>query len=368
MRSIFLCILCYFLKISSIISQKTHLMPQFGIKVHDNTFSNVRTTGGRYVMFSPVVGLTLCIKEVPIKFNWQLDFNGLLSAVQKEDSSIIDRYFLQETWISHQIQIHYNIKKNIYLNVGAYWQRNEGVLNHLYPGSFEWKTWGAHLGVGLPISWLNIEYRTRIKLWPNFATVTSSSQHSLLFLYNFNRGKSTEPLDRFIILNGLIGGRFFYTGNIDLLYGEDLLPVGIAPLLGIEVIHRKSGISLNLERDWWIALNGGSPWRNIKGYINSSFIGFGYHKMLKNNHYLRFKLGASFIIDYDLLDELVLSNPDRDKIGTFYQVKGLGTMISYELLPHTDIEAKYTFPFNGYQFFNATRLSLGLVYRYTPNE
>ncbi|MCS6930336.1 MAG: hypothetical protein NZM43_12680 [Saprospiraceae bacterium] len=343
---------------------KLSIRPQLGLRIHDDTFSGVQRVGGRYIMPSPTVGLSIFLDETPLSLNWQTDFNGV---PRVRDTLGLAPSFLSETWISHQLQICYRLK-NLDLYLGGYWQRQEGLGNHLQPETYEWKTWGAHLGVGLPISWLNVEYRTRIRIWPDFAAIISSSQHSLLFLYNFDKKRRPGALDDYLIVNGLIGSRFFYTGNIDLLYGEDLTPIGISPSLGIEIIHKNSNISLNLERDWWIAFNGGSPSRDMKGYINSSFIGLSYHKILKNNRYIRFRLGGSFIIDYDLLDELTVSNPDKDKIGSFYQVKGLGTLISYELLLHTDLEIKYTFPFNGYQFFNLTRLSIGLIYRYNPNR
>jgi hypothetical protein len=185
-------------------------------------------------------------------------------------------------------------------------------------------------------------------------------------LYNLGKRRNPGSVNKTLAINGLTGARFFPTGNIELLTGEDFTPIGIAPLVGIELLHKKSGISLNLERDWWLALNGGSFRRDVKGYINSAFIGLGYHKLLQNDRHIRFRVGGSFIIDYDKLVDISLSTPNKDKLGN-YQVKGIGAMVSYELLPDTDIEIKHTFPWLGDKLFNPTRFSLGLIYRYNPD-
>ncbi len=146
----------------------------------------------------------------------------------------------------------------------------------------------------MPLSWMDIEFRTKIRIEPSFAAL-GSSQHSLLLLYNIDKKRKVKLRNDKITVNGLVGARFFPTHNVELLVGEDLTPIGIAPLIGLEIVHKKSGLSLNLERDWWIAVNGGSFRREVKGYINSAFIGFGYHRLLKNDRFLRFRLGGSFI-------------------------------------------------------------------------
>jgi hypothetical protein len=342
------------------------ISPQFGFRMHDDTYSAAKHGGGRRVLASPTAGIFIHFGKSPVSLGWQTDINGQMS-VPTLDSTDYAIWFLNETWISHQVELRYSFEK-IYLGLGAYWQRREGYINHLIPipGVIEWKTSGLHLSAGLPFSSIDIEYRTRIKLQPDFATIISSSQHSLLLLYNLGKRRNPGSVNKTLAINGLTGARFFPTGNIELLTGEDFTPIGIAPLVGIELLHKKSGISLNLERDWWLALNGGSFRRDVKGYINSAFIGLGYHKLLQNDRHIRFRVGGSFIIDYDKLVDISLSTPNKDKLGN-YQVKGIGAMVSYELLPDTDIEIKHTFPWLGDKLFNPTRFSLGLIYRYNPD-
>lgn len=82
---------------------------------------------------------------------------------------------------------------------------------------------------------------------------------------------------------------------------------------------------------------------------------------------MRFKLGWAAIVDYDKGGKLRQDTPNVNKLTT-YQVKGVGAAISYELFPNTDIEIRHTFPVLGDRLFNPLRTSLGLIYRYNPNN
>jgi hypothetical protein len=135
----------------------------------------------------------------------------------------------------------------------------------------------------------------------------------------------------------------------------------------LEIVHKKSGVSINIERDWWVAFNGGSFRRDTKGYINTAFLGAGYNYLLNNNRYFRIKIGGSFITDYDKLGKLKFTDPNVTKLIT-YQIKGIGASFSYELLPNIDVEIKHTFPIIGDKLFNPLRTSVGLIYRYNPNK
>jgi hypothetical protein len=147
--------------------------------MHDDTYSAAKHGGGRRVLASPTAGIFIHFGKSPVSLGWQTDINGQMS-VPTLDSTDYAIWFLNETWISHQVELRYSFEK-IYLGLGAYWQRREGYINHLIPipGVIEWKTSGLHLSAGLPFSSIDIEYRTRIKLQPDFATIISSSQHSL---------------------------------------------------------------------------------------------------------------------------------------------------------------------------------------------
>ncbi len=349
-------------------SNRIRLSVQIGTRLHDDGHEVVRATSSGRIVSAPIFGLMLTMPRIPLRFGWQTDFSMRLVPHVINPSAELP-VTIGETRIEHQFQMYYDFK-HFFVGVGGYWKRREAVLHYLFPGFLEWKHKGVQLSVGVPLNWIDIELRTKIRLDPTFASIVGASHYSLLFLYNVDKIRKTKFRNEKIIVNGLIGARFFLTNNIRLLTGEDLTPIGIAPLLGLEFLHRKTGLSLNLERDWWIAVNGGGLSRELKGYINSSFIGLGYHYQLRNNRFLRFKIGGSFISDFDFIT-WNSQNLDSDKARKLanYQVKGIGTMVSYEIQPGTDIELKHTFPLIGdVSFFNVTRLSVGLVYRYNPSK
>jgi len=306
----------------------------------------------------------LHLPKIPIRIGGQTDFNFQFS-VPVQDTFNFATWSVDRTWIENQIQAYYDFEK-FFVGVGGYWKRREDNSNHSIPDFFFWKYSGLQLSVGIPLNWIDIEFRTKIGFNPTFAAL-GTSQHSILFLYNIDKQRINKKRNGKISVNGLIGAKFFSTNSIELLRGEDLTPIGVSPLVGLEIVHKKSGLSLNLERDWWLALNGGSPRRDVKGYINSAFLGLGYHHLLGNNRFLRFRLGGSFIIDYDKLADIRITTPNANKLGN-YQVKGIGAMVSYEILPDTDIEMKHTFPILGDKLFSLTRFSIGLIYRYNPNK
>ena len=345
-------------------SNRVKLCVQVGYRIHDDTQELGRLLGGRRILSSPTFGLMLVMPKIPLRLGWQTDFN-ILPEVPVQHPSNYATWSIAETWLEHQIQAYYDFKK-LFVGVGGYWKRREGSLNHQGPGYFEWKHSGAQLSIGMPMNWMDIEFRTKIRIEPQFAAL-GTSQHSLLLLYNIDKKRKAKVRNDKLTVNGLVGARFFSTHNVELLVGEDLTPIGIAPLVGLEILHKKTGLSVNLERDWWLAANGGSFRRDVKGYINSAFIGLGYHRLLKNDRFLRLRLGGSFIIDYDIAADIGVNTPNKNKLGN-YQVKGVGAMVSYEILPDTDIEMKHTFTILGDKLFSLTRFSVGLIYRYNPNK
>lgn len=339
---------------------------QLGFRVHDNRQEYASAAGERKMLSSPMIGLMLQMPRMPLRVGAQVDFDVLLV------TPIIDRQLVNyaagsvsETWIEYQLQAYYDFSKWT-LGLGTYWKWRENFLDHAIPDFFIREYYGIQFSAGVPLNWLDLEFRTKMVLEPMFAAL-GTSQYSLLLIYNLDKNRLRREGFKTITVNGLIGGRFFSTQNIELLAGEYLFPIGTSVLAGIEVMHNKSGLSLSAERDWWLAINGGSFRRDVKGYINTAFVSAGYHKQLKNNRFLRFKLGWAAIVDYDKRGKLGPDTRNRDKLGT-YQVKGVGAAVSYELFKSTDVELRHVFPVWGDRLFNPLRTSVGLIYRYNPSE
>jgi hypothetical protein len=336
-----------------------------GLTVTDNTAWLAKNAGEAQTLTSPSFGLSLHVNKISSTFSLLTDFYVEPTLELLDSNSLRILSPINTTWLQHQFMVYHNFR-SFSIGAGTFWRRRENVSNHVDPGFFYWKTSGLNMAVSVPINWLTLEYQTKVTLKPLF-DATGRDSHSLLLLYNFNKEKNSQNNRKRLAVSALIGARFFSTSNVDLIPGEDITPIGTAPAIGLEFLHKKSGLLLSFERDWWLSLNGGSLIRDTKGYVNSSFISFGYQKKLKNGRAFRTKLGWSAIVDHNSLKDITINTPHYNKLLT-YQVKGIGVACSYELIPKTDLEIKHTLPILGDKLFNPLRFSVGLIHRYNPSE
>jgi hypothetical protein len=86
--------------------------PQFGFRMHDDTYSAAKHGGGRRVLASPTAGIFIHFGKSPVSLGWQTDINGQMS-VPTLDSTDYAIWFLNETWISHQVELRYSFEKSI---------------------------------------------------------------------------------------------------------------------------------------------------------------------------------------------------------------------------------------------------------------
>jgi hypothetical protein len=366
---LFVSLLLVLLPISIFCQSKSnglHLMPVVGFRLHNNGGESVSPAGPRKILTSPVLGLELSHSKLPISFGYQRESNlAFWNYVPGYDEA----WSSHQTWEEDQLQMYWRIK-HFSLGVGHYWKKRENSGNHEIPGFFILKRKGVQLSFVYPTKWIDIEFRTKIQYDPDFAAI-GNAMHSILFLYRIGKREEGEHESPPIItVNGIIGARVFRP-EIKLIPGEEFnKPFGIAPGLGLEFLFEKINISMNLEKDWWLYLNGGSPTRDVRGLIFNSFIGAKYHHELKNGRHIRFGLGGSWIEDNDakLKNVTLTPTPEQQKLGNF-QVKGIGASLSYEILPNTDVELKTTIPIVAFQekaFESTSRTSLGIFYRFNP--
>jgi hypothetical protein len=346
--------------------KKSNITFQIGLTITDNTaWSGVRKASEAQTLTSPTFGIFLNLPKISTRIGLQSDF------WVEPEIDVIDSIKLQylspisAIWLQNHLMVYHDLRR-ISIGLGVHWNRKENILNHLDPGFYLWKSHGISTSLILPFNWLDIEFRTKFTTSPSFAAL-GRSQNALLLLYNFDKTRLKTENCKPISLSLLMGARFFLTANIELIEGEDLRPIGTAPTVGLQFLHKKTGITMTFERDWWLSLNGGSVQRDVKGYINSSFVSVGYRKHLKNEKHVNVKVGWSAIIDYNLRKDLTVATPHVNKLTT-YQVKGVGVALAYELLPKTDVEIKHTFPLLGDELFNPLRASIGLIHRFNPTQ
>lgn len=342
------------------------MKPIIGFRLHNDGGEEGSPAGHRKILTSPVLGLEFAYTRLPVIIGYQRDMALVLwNYVPGYDEA----WSINNTWEEDQLQFYW-VFINFSLGLGHYWKKRESFNHHDAPDAFILQRRGIQLSFAYPTKWLDIELRTKIQYSPGFAAL-GNSMHSILLLYRIgkknNRGKRNENSD-ILTVNGIIGARLFRP-DIELIPGEEFnKPFGIAPGLGVEFLIEKINLSLNLEKDWWLYLNGGSPHRDIRGLINNSFIGIKYHHKLKNDRHIRLGLGGSWIEDNDnkIKNTTLNPTPEQQKLGNF-QVKGIGVSLSYEVFPNTDIEAKTTIPTIGEKPFDSwSRTSLGIFYRFNP--
>lgn len=341
------------------------LRPIIGFRLHNNGGEEASQAGPKKVLTTPVVGIQIHQSKWPISLSYQRDFNLQSTSYSPGE---VNFWLINETWEEDQLQLYWQFSK-FSLGLGHYWKKRENFGHHLSPGVFILKRRGIQLSFVYPTKWLDIEMRTQLQYDPLFAGLVGSSKYSILFLYRIGKTPEKQSIALpFLTVNAIVGTRFFKP-DIKLISGEEFnKPFGIAPGIGFEFLVNKLNLSLNIEKDWWLSLNGGSPERDIRSLINNSFLGVRYHTQLKNQRWVRFSVGGSWIEDFENKIKNITPNPTstQQKLVNF-QVKGIGLSISFEILPNTDVEAKTTIPIIGEKPFERwSRTSVGIFYRFNP--
>lgn len=354
-------ILCYSFYNSYAQENALELSPLIGFRLHTNGLPGLRTGAPPRLITAPMFGMNISLKDKPFSLSIEKDWNLKLNSYEATSLGNIGQY-----WTETRALLNYRLK-NFDFNLGYFYMERENS-NHFELGDFVVRNYqGLLLGIHKEFDWLGVGLRTRITLDPFFDALVGIENYNLILSYRFGKDnygrKQTSIFDNKFQLRVNIGMRFFPVKGIEVLTNETFPRIGISPTLGGELLHVKTGLSFNVEKDIWVSLNGGSPQREVKGYIVSTLIGGKYHVELKNTRYLRLGLGYSLILD---LDKMTIKNT-----GDFsnYHVKGLGASVSYELIPNTDIELKHTFSIKSIDdesLFSPIRFSGGIIYRIQP--
>lgn len=345
-------------------SSKLTITPVIGIRGHTNGLPGLKTAAKPLLITAPMLGFDVQWKDFPITLSVQKDWNA--EFVFYPNSPAFD-FAINQIWTENNLLLRYPFSKYYNVSLGYYRMQRENSLQFDYGlGATVREYRGILLGCSRQFDWLNVELRSKINIRP-FAALVGLELYSVVLSYRFDK-KTRETANSFnekFQLAATIGTRFFPIKGVRVLRDEVFGKIGISPTLGIELLHRKSNLSANIEKDVWFSLNGGSTAREIKGYIASSFIGVKYHFLLNNQRHFRLGLGYSFIYDMDKRGILPFASRDQRIKLNNYQVKGIGMNISYELIPNTDIEIKHTFPIKSLDesLFNPIRLSAGIIYR-----
>lgn len=315
------------------------------------------------------VGFEIESNEHPISLSFQRDYWAELYPFNSVDTvAFLPSLLISSERIDHVI-LYWQRKRKTF-GIGHYWRTIESLGTHTFPGGASNKYKGLEFSIAHSLSWIDIEYRQRINYSPIFELV-SRSLGSLHFIYKIgSQDESTSANEKYnnkILVNGILGSRFFCPKGIETISGEQLDFIGVSSVFGLEFLWKKHNLSFNLDKDFWIGINSGSFSRNLKGYISNTALGIKYHQELKKGVHLRYGLSATWIDDYQNNRDNRGPNPKVIKLR--YSDFGIGANVSYEFQKDWDIEAKHTFTLvDDESTFTLRRFSIGLIHRINPSR
>jgi hypothetical protein len=363
-------LLSMILIIQNIKSQnKFKINPIIGIRLHQLDGHGYPSYKYRQVATSPIIGLEIKNEKNPIILSYRFNYLTELDNLRDSTISLRNESAVQAIFREHQIDIYYIFKKKnnqekFRIGLGHLWEKKENIISYIFdniPRSGKSVT----LSVMIPTKWLKIEFKEKVEYQPDLAAF-DKWKHSINFLYDFEKNKNTEHKN--LIIGFLMGLRAFPITYKNTGGFERYDKIGISGQLGLEFYVPKFRTSFNIERDWWIALSGGNPIREIKGYITTSIVGLRYHHPLKNEKNIKIGIGASYITDNEQMQAVKerllapgFTPPDSDLF--FYNLKGIALSLSYSITKHIDSEFRHTVVLKGEDKYSVMRSSLGIIYR-----
>lgn len=162
-----------------------------------------------------------------------------------------------------------------------------------------------------------------------------------------------------------IGARSFVVRNTHIPgEGKDIL--GASFLAGVEFRYKKIPLSLFAERDWWVRLNGGSPYREVKGYVVNSVLGLKYSLPKWRNTFVA--VGYDWTTDHNTIYQTWEKiAKGEEKIDLYiYNVKGIAVGIGIPVFKKFDLDFRSILALRGEKIGNPMRYSLGIAYKIYP--
>ena len=262
----------------------------------------------------------------------------------------------------------YYRKKHFKYGLGYYKSLHEDAVNYIFPGVVFLK---QHVALSFSFVSGNAEFEfVKLFQYKKLFSVFGIDNQYFTVKYRlfgkkegFPRVKTKENAKTSLIFK--TGMRGFLVKNT-LFPGEQKDRFGTSFLAGIEFKFKKINTSLFVERDWWLRLNGGSPYREIKGYVVNSVFGLKYSLPKLKGTYVSF--GYDWTTDYNTINETWEKiSAGEEKVDLFYyNIKGLAVGVGFPISRKFDIDLRGILPLRGEKGFNPMRYSLGVAYKIYP--
>lgn len=260
--------------------------------------------------------------------------------------------------IGNLISIGY-IKNRQKFSIGHYWHFNESDLD-FYLG-FKYRT-RRYINLGYSLSFGNaeIEYIKLIQ-YSRIFVIRGIDLNSIVLKYKMGGTKKSAAAENKYSVQFKAGLRGFMVRNTYFL-NEERNQFGNSVIVGIAVPWRRIYSTFFFDRDYWVKLNGGSPSRQVKGYVATSVVGINFRP--PQLHSFGVSLGYAFIRDNSTIDDtrVKIRNKEADISLWYYNVKGVSIGINYRLFKNYNLDIRGIIPLKGEAGFNPMRYSLGVSY------
>lgn len=336
-----------------------------GLKLHANQNQLPEFPDAWQLLSSPLLGFRVAHNNIPISLIYTRDFTySIYNNVGNNPAGISN---LPQKSKGDLLMLQYS-KRQYFLGLGHYRREAESFTLFALPSANKISRLIV-LSAGFRFNRLDIDYQRQIQYKPYFDPFDWGLQ-SINLRYNIYGKKTTatdSKLRKSVALEIRVGGRLSPVRQT-FLTGETTPLLKISPGIGIDIHFYKINTSVLLDRDWWMAINGGSFERDIKGYVSNSTIGLCYHIKLQNAKTIKIGAGAAYVIDHNTIYET------RTKINQgllnrnlwYYNVKGLYISYYHPIYERWEIEFRQILPIVNEELFNPSRTSLGLIYKLKP--
>ncbi|MEY3243740.1 MAG: hypothetical protein RIR11_5179 [Bacteroidota bacterium] len=305
---------------------------------------------------SPSIGMEVGYKSKPFALSFYLD-RGFYTIYNPEKSALKSNVLHKSR--GYLISLLYHKNKHLF-GIGHYSQFHESSLN--YVGRLPQTKRYITLSYGLRLGKAEIEYVKLFRYYTYFA-VRGAYFSSLNIKYHIqNKTTAQQTRDKYAQrFHFKLGVRTFMITN-NYLLGEEKRRFGVSGSLGAEYLLPRFHTAAFAERDWWFGLNGGSPERQINGYVSNSILGVRFYYGKKRDWNIA--LGYAAVTDNNLLPitrPQILAGTAKVRLW-YYNVKGVSVGFGKKVSPNCVLDLRGIIPYRGEYKFNKMRYSFGANY------
>jgi hypothetical protein len=232
---------------------------------------------------------------------------------------------------------------------------------------FPSKMHGASVMIGIPLKWLDIEFRAE----PDQEDILGGDKYSLGIVYRFGGKEKEVKTHGGNTFNLLVGAhaslnRNYYDPNNT---GDLYSPVMVMPEIGFQYVFTNYNLSLEARRNHWLGFTGGDPRYDINGNMEHLFLGLSRQRMIKRQS---FTYGLSYVWIRDIGSPVRIPVTANNAVE-YYTEKGIALTVSHPIRK-IDIEARAIYAYHLNQYINSPvinefdryRISFGAIYRINP--